>query len=134
MEKKTYVKPVLSGEEFVPQNYIAACGDSGKVYKFECTANAGRLYYYPQSDGEINGIYTGSGNAVEIRGWWSDYHPCGSKHEAESTASFYDGFIDYNENGECDNGENVIVWRGEDGNNGHATTKLDMDTWETAIS
>ena len=38
MEKRKYVKPVLSGEEFVPQNYCAACGDSGVVYYFKCNA------------------------------------------------------------------------------------------------
>lgn len=35
---------------------------------------------------------------------------------------------------EEDEGEAVIVWRGPKGNNGHATTKLDMKTWETAKS
>lgn len=130
MEKRNYVKPVLSGEEFVPQNYIAACGDSGTIYYFECTANGGNLYYYKDGDGTIDGKYEGSGSAKLL----GSYNPCGSKHEADSTNPFYDGFIDYNKNKKCDSGEEVIVWRGPWGYNGHATANLDMDTWETAKS
>ena len=130
MEKRNYVKPVLSGEEFVPQNYIAACGDSGTIYYFECTANGGNLYYYKDGDGTIDGKYEGSGSAKLL----GSYNPCGSKHEADSTNPFYDGFIDYNKNNKCDSGEEVIVWRGRWGYNGHATANLDMDTWETAKS
>ncbi len=63
-----------------------------------------------------------------------DYHPCSKKHEASTTNVFYDGFVDYNWNGKQDSGEGVIVWRGPRNNNGHATTNLDMNTWETAKS
>lgn len=38
--KKEYVRPVIVGERFAPNEYIAACGDSGKVYKFECNAGS----------------------------------------------------------------------------------------------
>ena len=129
MEKRSYVKPILSGEEFVPQNYIAACGDSGTVYKFTCDAHAGDLYYYPNSDGNIDGDYNGSEKAIYL----GDFDPCPASHEAESTNDFYDGYINYYTWG----GQKtikVIVWRGEEGNIGHATTNLDMDTWETAKS
>ena len=36
--KRTYVRPTMVGERFVANEYVAACGESGKVYKFECTA------------------------------------------------------------------------------------------------
>ena len=33
--KRAYVRPTMVGERFVANEYVAACGDSGKVYKFE---------------------------------------------------------------------------------------------------
>ena len=131
MEKRSYVKPVLSGEEFVPQNYIAACGDSNVVYKFECNAQGGTVYYYDTS-----------GEKHRVGG----YSPCGGKHEAPSSDAFPRGFVDRNSNGEEDTGEEAIIWlekvTWEDwfGNthtnitNWHATTKLNQNEWETAKS
>ena len=128
--KKVYEAPVVHLEQFVANEYIAACGDKNKVYKFTCDAPGGRLYYYPESDGTIDGKYTGSGKAK----WLGNYHPCDAKHEASTTDSFYDGFVDYNRNGKQDDGEGVIVWRGRSGRDGHATENLDMKTWETTKS
>lgn len=128
--KRTYVRPTMVGERFVANEYVAACGESGKVYKFECNAPGGKLYYYPNSDGKINGEYTGHGRAIKL----GNYNPCGARHEANATDGFYDGFVDYNKNGRQDKGEGVIVWRGLYGLNGHATTYLDMSKWQTAKS
>lgn len=128
--KRTYVRPTMVGERFVANEYVAACGESGKVYKFECNAPGGKLYYYPNSDGKINGEYTGHGRAIKL----GNYNPCGARHEANATYGFYDGFVDYNKNGRQDKGEGVIVWRGSYGLNGHATTYLDMSKWQTAKS
>lgn len=128
--KRTYVRPTMVGERFVANEYVAACGESGKVYKFECNAPGGKLYYYPNSDGKINGEYTGHGRAIKL----GNYNPCGVRHEANATDGFYDGFVDYNKNGRQDKGEGVIVWRGSYGLNGHATTYLDMSKWQTAKS
>lgn len=128
--KRTYVRPTMVGERFVANEYVAACGESGKVYKFECNAPGGKLYYYPNSDGKINGEYTGHGRAIKL----GNYNPCGARHKANATDGFYDGFVDYNENGRQDKGEGVIVWRGSYGLNGHATTYLDMSKWQTAKS
>lgn len=36
--KRAYVRPTMVGERFVANEYVAACGDSGKVYKFNCNA------------------------------------------------------------------------------------------------
>lgn len=41
MKKRVYTKPILESETFVPQSYIAACGDINKVYKFVCDAGGG---------------------------------------------------------------------------------------------
>lgn len=128
--KRTYVRPTMVGERFVANEYVAACGESGKVYKFECNAPGGKLYYYPNSDGKINGEYTGHGRAIKL----GNYNPCGARHKANATDGFYDGFVDYNKDGRQDKGEGVIVWRGSYGLNGHATTYLDMSKWQTAKS
>ena len=128
--KKKYVAPTMVGERFVANEYVAACGDENKVYKFTCDAPGGPLYYYPSSDGTIDGVYTGTGSAKRI----GSYYPCAEEHEASTTSDFYDGFVDYNNNRKQDEGEGVIVWRGKRNNNGHATTNLDMNTWETAKS
>lgn len=122
--KRMYIKPVLESETFVPQNYIAACGDPeyGK-YLFTCDAPGGSLYYY-----------NNRGQAKYI----GNYTPCSEKHQASMASEFPDGFIDYNKNGREDSGEAVVVWieRGWWGSiaNAHATTNLDRESWETVKS
>lgn len=128
--KRTYVRPTMVGERFVANEYVAACHDQNTVYKFICDAPGGRLYYYPGSDGKVDGVHDKNDRTKFL----GDYHPCSKKHEASTTNVFYDGFVDYNWNGKQDSGEGVIVWRGPRNNNGHATTNLDMNTWETAKS
>lgn len=128
--RKEWMEPVIEVQEFVANEYVAVCGDSGTVYKFTCDAPSGWLYYYPESDGQIDGNYTGSGSQKRI----GPYHPCGATHEASVTDAFYDGFVDYHQNGKQDPGEGVIVWRGPNNKNGHATTNLDINSWETAKS
>ena len=130
---KSYKKPVLNVERFTPDEFISACGDSGVNYLFECDAPAGTLYYYPDSDGNIDGTHEEWRDA-EIMG---SYTPCGATHDAPTTGDFYDGFVDRNSNRRQDSGEGVIVWRNREWSilgwywNGHATTKLDMDSWQT---
>lgn len=36
--KKEWTEPVVEVQEFAANEYVAACGDSGKVYKFVCDA------------------------------------------------------------------------------------------------
>ena len=133
MEKRNYVKPILSGEEFVPQNYIAACGDSNSQYIFNCNAKSGKLYYYPSGDGEIDGKYEGTKSPVYL----GDYSECPTSHTTTATDVFYDGFIDNNKNGKNDLGDTgVIVYLTRHWGyvSGHATEELDMKSWETAKS
>ncbi len=133
--KKIWTKPMATVEEFAANEYVAACGDEHRVYKFTCTAPEGTLYYYPESDGAIDGVHTGRG--TELGG----YEPCRDEHEAPTDDVYYDGFVDYNRNGNNDEGEGVIVWL-EMGSffgrpyiaNYHATDSLDMTKWETAKS
>lgn len=131
--KRAYVRPTMVGERFVANEYVAACGESGTMFKFECNAPRGRLYYYPSSDGKVDGSYTGEGRAKLL----GSYYPCSKKHEASTTDAFYDGFVDYNSNGRPDwDDEGVIVWLEPRWwtVNGHATKNLNMNEWEKAKS
>ena len=133
MEKKIWTRPMAEVETFMANEYVAAsCGDSGVVYNFKCDAPAGTLYYYSSrnSDGQVDGYYTGKGSATKL----GSFHPCPAAHTANKTDGFYDGYIDYNKNRTHDEGEGVIVWRGPYGNEGHATAQLDMNAWEVVKS
>lgn len=132
MTKNVWVQPRTAVQQFVANEYVASsCGDSGVTYLFECNAPRGTLYYYPRSDGKIDGVYNGTGRSDKLGG----YKPCQDKHSAPDTGDFYDGFVDYNGNRRQDEGEGVIVWleRGWFGDiwDYHATNKLNMDEWET---
>lgn len=124
MNRSVWKQPLTVVQKFMPNEYVAACGDTeyGK-YLFECDAPGGSLYYYDQR-----------GRAQFI----GSYTPCSKKHEADRESEFPNGFIDYNRNGREDQGEAVIVWieRGWFGtiSNAHATTNLDRDSWETSRS
>lgn len=123
--KKEYVRPMMVGERFAPDEYVAACGDTEYgMYKFKCDAPAGSLYYYKQNgDAQLLGY---------------SYHPCGNTHEAAVSSEFPDGFVDYNNNGTQDEGEAVVVWieRNRWGwvTNAHATTNINRDSWEVSKS
>lgn len=127
---RNWERPMTVVDTFVANEFVSACGDKGAIYKFECDAPRGWLYYYPESDGQIDGKHDRNEDAKFL----GRYHPCHAKHEAPKTDGFYDGFVDYNWNGKQDPGEGVIVWRGLHQNNGHATTQLVMNSWETAKS
>ena len=153
MEKKIWSKPEMNEFAFAANEYVAACGDQNSVFKFVCDAVAGPLYYYKNwLVSVVNGVtnkpesfpggplsdWQGNNEAGTelIKGLSGlTYHPCGETHEASVTDDFYWGFVDYNYNSRNDgDDETVIVWRGDKGNNGHATKNLNMNTWETAKS
>lgn len=131
--KKRWEEPRILVQKFMPNEYVAACGDGHVSYNFVCDAPAGTLYYYPRSDGNIDGVYEGNSKA-EIMG---SYTPCSATHAAPTTDDFYDGFVDRNHNRQQDSGEGVIVWRNYESSifggywNGHATANLDMNSWTT---
>lgn len=130
---RNWEKPMVVVDAFVANEFVSACGDKGAIYKFECDAPAGRLYYYENSDGKIDGEHDPYDNSRDYLG---SYHPCGATHQAPKTDVFYDGFVDRNRNRRQDDGEGVIVWIEYDwlGLNGHATTQLSMNEWQTAKS
>ena len=137
--KKAYVKPSMESEAFVPNTYVAACGDSGTIYKFKCDAGGG-IYgsVYKESNGQ-SGLQTQGWNADERIATYSSsilgtygFHACGSTHEADSDDVFSKGY--YCPRGNTKNPIDVIIWEGPWGNDVHCTTELDMDKWETVKS
>ena len=129
MTKNVWVQPQTAVQQFVANEYVAACGDENKVYKFTCEAGGGgngTVYLDSNHNGEWNLL---GDEILTLAG----YHACGATHEAPTTDDFQEGFFitgvvpPYNV-------QKVIVWRGEDGHNVHCTTNLDMDSWETAKS
>lgn len=140
MEKKrAYVKPSLESEAFVPNTYVAACGDSGTTYLFTCDAGGGKSgTVYLETNGRP-GLQTGRGGDRYLSG----YHACGTQHEADSDDPFLEGYYVTEEwipGGWFEPGHmervvtDVIVWRGPYNNNTHCTTNLDKESWETAKS
>lgn len=146
--KRAYESPLVMIEQFTPNEYVAACGDNGTLYNFTCNVSGNDVYYYPVSDGSIDGVYTGTGKAERIAWPWG-ISGCGETHQASNTNDFYDGFI-YNGGKWVQTGKhiwdgyweyditNVIVWR-ERGKNGeivneHLTSNLDINSWSVARS
>lgn len=131
--KKRWEEPRILVQKFMPNEYVAACGDSGVVYNFECNAGNRRNSYNVYYD---NGDPLASSNGNEE--WYAQftgYHPCGATHEAESDSGFYDGYM-YLQNGWGNNtGDriDVVIWT-DRGRDVHCTTNLDMDEWTTAKS
>ena len=135
--RQVYESPKMFVQEFVPNEYVAACGDSGVVYKFKCDAGGGVSgSVYVESNG-VEGLQTRSSGS-----WWGGdyvaadrslggYHACGTTHEADSDDEFLDGYyVPY----WSDDVTKVIIWRGPYNNNVHCTTNLNKNEWETAKS
>ena len=127
---REYVKPTMEGELFAANEYIAACHDINKVYKFKCDAGGGRNgTVYLETNGKP-GLQTGWGGDRYLSG----YHACGTTHEAKTTDDFLDGYyVTWTLFGGTKTTP-VIVWRRPDNDNTHCTENLDMDSWETEKS
>ena len=128
--KRVWCRPQTVVQKFEANEYVAACGDENKVYKFVCNANwtglTGSAVYTNGEDGIM-----GTDDDVYL----GDYARCGKTHEASTTDDFINGYLKKNFIGlPLGQSEPVIIWRGENGNNIHCTTNLDMDSWETAKS
>ena len=134
--KKDYVTPTMVCEEFAANEYVAACGDSGTVYKFKCNAGSRWSEYHVY----LNGTDGFAGTEDDIdwsarSGRLKSYTPCGEAHEADTNSDFPSGYM-YKLNRNGDNtGDRipVIVWT-ENGTNTHCTADLKMDEWEITKS
>ena len=130
---KSYKKPVLNVERFTANEFVAACGDSGTTYYFECNAGDKRNSYNVYF--EDGTPYASSNGNDEWYAQFTGYYPCHVTHVAESDSGFRAGYM-YEQNWRGNNtGEkiDVVIWT-EYGSNVHCTTNLDMKDWTTQKS
>ena len=125
--KKRYVEPIIKSERFQANEYISSCTDTkNKYYKFVCDAGGG----------DLADIYEGKyPNGTNLTaGSYICFHACNIEHyvlesEANFAAGWYDA--DYTDGGNSDNGIDykfdVMIWKGEDNDNVHATKSLQED-------
>ncbi len=131
--RKTWEEPRISVQEFIANEYVAACGDKNKVYKFVCDASTkygtgltGSTVFTNGKDGVM-----GTSDDVAL----GPYGACSITHEASTKDEFIAGYMKKNVLGyPVGEALPVIIWRGEDGHNIHCTTNLDMDSWVTEKS
>lgn len=129
--KKVWSRPLTVVQNFEANEYVAACGDENKVYKFTCDAGGGKSgTVYLETNGQ-EGLQIGWGGDDYLSG----YHACNIEHEASTTDDFRNGYyvVDGDRWGDY-TVTPVIVWRGPRGNNTHCTENLDMNSWVTAKS
>ena len=129
--KKMWEEPKIYVEKFIPNEYVAACGDTNNEYIFQCDAMGGisGTVFYSDGDDEFEPF-------GDDRFMGSGYHACGERHTTQVGDEFTEGWYVTGWSGITggDWVEKVIIWRGPDGNNIHCTTNLDQNTWETAKS
>lgn len=131
MERKVWRRPLTEVQKFEANEYVAACGDSGTTYYFEC--NAGdwwKTYAVKDSRGNvatISGMYMDGGK------WGHYYHPCRERHVAESDSGFLKGYHIDDPDTWRDENISVVIWT-DYNTDVHCTTKVNMDEWETAKS
>ena len=131
--KRAYVRPMMRGEVFAANEYVAACGESGVVYNFVCNAGQRRESYNVYfADGTP---YASSNGREEYSAKFTGYHPCYTTHKAESDSGFRDGYMYLQDWRGNNTGRriDVVIWT-EYGRDVHCTTNLDEDKWETAKS
>lgn len=134
MKKQTWEEPQILVQKFIPNEYVAACGDSGRVYNFECNAgNKGKEYNVYLENGTP---YATSG--PDYGGCQTDYYsysPCGETHEANSDSGFLKGYMFEQDWWGQNKGKriNVIIWT-DNYTDVHCTTELNMNEWTTAKS
>lgn len=128
--KKTWEEPKIMVQQFMPNEYVATCGDKNRVYNFVCDAGdgtPGTVY----EDSNHNGKWDLFGDKALTGYILPTYHACGETHSAPTDDEFIEGF--YLPNSNPLQATKVIIWT--DGEtNIHCTTNLDMNEWTTAKS
>lgn len=129
--KRRYERPSAYIEEFTPNEYVAACGGKGTVYKFTCDAGDGVSGLVWLETNKKPGLQEKDGKGYKKDKILGGYHACGATHKADSADGFFDGYYVNYFSGEV---QDVKVWRGSKGDNIHCTTNLDISTWSKAKS
>ena len=127
--KKTWEEPRILVQQFMPNEYVAACGDENRVYNFVCDAGGGTpgtVYEDSNHSGKWDlGDKPLTGLILPT------YHACGETHSAPTDDEFIEGF--YLPNSDPFKATKVIIWT-DGGTNVHCTTNLNKDSWETEKS
>lgn len=125
--KKRWEEPRILVQKFIPNEYVAACGDENKVYNFVCDAGdgtPGKVY----EDSNHNGTFDFGVDQALTGSILSTYHACGETHSAPTDDDFINGF--YFPFSDPLKATKVIIWT-NNGTDVHCTTNLDMDSWTT---
>lgn len=125
MEKTVWTAPQATVEQFVANEYVAACNTTKTYYEFTCNAGGGDYGGVYKETNSVQGLQTGYGGDERLSTRPNSFHACNAYHYAESMDDFIQNC--YYKNASTDNVLNVIVWRGEDGKNVHCTTQLISD-------
>ena len=127
--KKTWEEPRILVQQFMPNEYVAACGDKNKVYNFKCDAGdgaPGKVYKDSNNNGRLDLRDEAlTGHILET------YHACGKTHSAPTDDEFIEGF--YLPDSNPFEATKVIIWT-DGGTDVHCTTNLNKDSWETEKS
>lgn len=128
--KKTWEEPKIMVQQFMPNEYVATCGDENRVYNFVCDAGGGTpgTVYEDSNHNEKWDLFGDKALTGHIL---PTYHACGETHSAPTDDEFIEGF--YLPNSNPGKAMKVIIWT--DGEtNIHCTTNLNMNEWTTAKS
>ena len=143
MLRRTYVKPQMEVEKFSPNSYVAACGDTEYgQYKFECNAGGGTygaLWVVTNSsyswDSSHPVQYYAGKYYKRMSSGSATYHACGIAHESPTTDDYLEGYFDANDNlKDGAQQEKVLIWFSDGSYTGHATNKLNRDSWTVTKS
>ena len=125
---RNWERPMVVVDTFAANEFVSTCGDQNKEYLFTCDAGGGESgSVYLETNGRpgFQAGFLGLGGDRYLSG----YHACGTTHTAKTTDEFQEGY--YIRDGKV---TNVIVWRGEKGDNTHCTTNLGKNEWTTVKS
>ena len=146
MEKMTWTRPMAAVEQFMPNEYIAACGDkTDPVYKFTCNAGGGVYGGAWQESNGFAGLQSsakygeitipGVGTVPNFNDKIYDadtvyssfsFHACNATHEVpvENVGQFISNCY-YKPNDASDSAAiPVLIWRGPNNDNVHCCTGL----------
>ncbi|KIR02092.1 hypothetical protein P261_00906 [Lachnospiraceae bacterium TWA4] len=136
--KKLWEDPQIYVQEFVANEYVAACGDKGTHYKFSC--NVGNFKDLYQETNGIPGLQVGPNGDTRLLSGRSNmaYKGCRLSHDANMKDPFVDGYIVTQDGRGNLNSTEVKIWEERVGRRDildyHATTNVNMAAWEITKS
>ena len=89
--KKTWEEPKIMVQQFMPNEYVATCGDENRVYNFVCDAGGG-IPGTVYEDSNHNGKWDLFGDEALTGHILPTYHACGETHSAPTDDEFIEGF------------------------------------------